>query len=163
MWATVQLVRQQWPDYPVSGSRSEGQPLKCFTADGEESSHIAQPAGAEKGLEREQQVGGAVARQLLQGGGHRGTLSASLLIHPGVKAGLQGHMTPFWPLARLFLLLELPLCVLFSPPLKHPLETRAGTPICWALLTHQTSFTRMSQTFRLSSRTPGGQVLFVGV
>lgn len=71
---------------------------------------------------------------------------------PEAKASLQDHMTPFWPLAKLFLLPELLFCVLFSPSLNHSLETRAGNPIHWALITYQASFTVMSQTFHLFSR-----------
>ena len=47
---------------------------------------------------------------------------------PEVKASLEGHMASSWPVSKLFLLLKLPFCVLFSPSLHPPLETGAGTP-----------------------------------
>ena len=105
----------------------------------------AQPA-EQRGHWRGQQRTGAVTRQLLQADGCMRALTASLLIHPRGQGQFSGSHDPFWPLAKIFLLPELLFCVLFSPSLNHSLETRAGNPIHWALVTYQASFTVMSQT-----------------
>lgn len=42
-------------------------------------------------------------------------------------------MIPSGPLAMFLLLLQLPVCVLFSPSLNHPVDTQAGTPTSYTL------------------------------
>lgn len=143
------LARRQWLDYATSASRRDAQPPKppphCLP-----SSHRS-ASGAVQELERAAEERGWYKATLMS----RWPPESAHCIAadpPEAKASLQDHMTPFWPLAELFLLPEQLFCVLFSPSLSHSLETRAGNPIHWALVTYQASFTAVSQTFHLFSR-----------
>ena len=132
----------------------DGQPLKHFPVEGEES-YINQ--ASEEGLEREQWVVRAIAWKLTRGWPHEHIHG----IPPTQRSRPAWNITwpPSGPLLS-FLLLQLPFSVLFFSSLNHPLDTRAGTLIHRVLLTHQPSFTVISQMFCVLSSTPKGKYYF---